>query len=127
MKVKMTRDQAGCEDGITPRLYRKGQEYDLPSRLAGAFINDLKAAELIGEKMIRSSPMDKEMKGAPKNEFAKIVPEAPSPPVLTKVALIQMNREQLMGVIKERELNFHIKANWSEETIVKRIIEALGL
>jgi hypothetical protein len=125
MKVKMIKDQAGAADGITSRLYMKGQEYDLPHKLGEALVG-MGAAEEAREKMIRSSPMDKDMRRSPDNkEFPAIDAEVPAP--LTSKQVLRMNREDMLQLIRDRELPIPVKEGWKEETIARRIIEALGI
>lgn len=48
MKIKMTRDARGCDDGIHAADYAEGETYDVSDALAGAFIGD-GAAEPAGK------------------------------------------------------------------------------
>jgi len=123
MKVRMKQDQAGCADGITSRLYQKGQEYDLPYRLGEALVgmgaaDEVKEkAEEVNGKMIRFSPMDKDMKKSPQDKSAPI----------TSKQVLRLSRKEMLQIISDRELVIPVKDSWREETIARRIIEALGI
>ena len=136
MKVKMLRNQSGCADGITQRLYLEGNEYDLPSRLSKNFL-EIKAAEAVHEKMIRRAPIDMDMGEAPeaKSEMPADISidvshisnmSAKERGELRRV-ILRMPREALEKLIADNELAVPVKSTWRDETIATRIIEALSL
>jgi hypothetical protein len=45
MKIHMLKDERGAEDGITVKLYQKGNVYDVSESLAAVFVDQLKCAE----------------------------------------------------------------------------------
>ena len=136
MKVKMLRNQSGCADGITQRLYLEGNEYDLPSRLSKNFL-EIKAAEAVHERMIRRAPIDMDMGEAPEvksdmpADISINVSNIDSMSVKERGELrkliLRMPREMLEKFIADNELAIPVKSTWREETIATRIIEALGV
>lgn len=146
VKVKMLRNQAGCPDGINSVMYRKGDEPDLPSNLARLFL-EMGAAELALEKgMMRGSSTPEGDSGEEeeltleeqKEEEEKAdISDKLNVKVVSlmnhkekaqlKYLVRRLNRTQLEHLVEREELPFKPMPNWKDETVVKRVLEALGL
>ncbi len=141
IKVKMLSTKPGSPDGITHRLYEAEHEYEVPSNLARLFI-EMGAAEKVGEKMIRSAPMDKGVKSE-EDEGTNVDEEADIPDMQMdaeviirmdkkekkeyKKLILRMPRLQLEQYVDSNELPIPYKANWRDETLSARVVEVLGL
>lgn len=68
--VKMKCDAEGSQDGITIKLFKKGQEYNLNLNLANNFVKDQRVATFVAQKI----KIDKEIKmmKVPENKMANV-------------------------------------------------------
>lgn len=69
MKIHMLKDERGAEDGITVKLYQKGNVYDVSESLAVVFVDQLKCAEPAIEDG-ESSEKDSKKAMVPENKDA---------------------------------------------------------
>ncbi len=141
VKVKMLKTKPGAPDGITHRLYDAGCEYDLPSNLARLFI-EMGAAVKVEEKIIRSAPMDKDVRSE-EDEGTNVEEEVDDSDIQMdaeviirmdkkerkeyKKLILRMPRLQLEQYVDSNELPIPYKANWRDETLAARVVEVLGL
>ena len=51
-KIKMLKDEKGSTDGINVRVFYKDKEYDLPTDLVKAFVDDMQVAERVKSKAV---------------------------------------------------------------------------
>ena len=73
-KVIMTKDQTGSPNGIATVLYKEGQEYTIPERLAETFVDTLKCAKY-SNVLIEEEIEIKQVSGAPENKMMNEAPE----------------------------------------------------
>jgi hypothetical protein len=66
--IVMTADQKGSADGVNVRLYRSGEQYDVPDSLASVFVDTIKCAVYFEEKQEQKPVVKKEPKSKPKQK-----------------------------------------------------------
>ena len=142
-KIKMLRNQAGCADGITHRLYKEGEVVDLPESLTRLFIEMGAAEPVLEEKMMPGAPLDKEMKESPEDKEEAVEEEGEELPDRLNAEVIfkmdkkekaqmkymveRFSRPQLEELIEREELPLKPTPTWRDDTVTKRVLEALGL
>lgn len=70
MKVKMLKTEKGSVDGIQVQSFEKGNEYDIPEKLAKIFVG-INVAEFCKDEVALIVPEVKDAKAAPENKAAK--------------------------------------------------------
>ncbi len=104
MKITMTKDQSGSENGILINDYSEGKTYDMADSLANAFISDIRCARL-----------------ATKDEHVDIVYEDAAAQVRAGHEAVEKNRAEAEA--KKKAVDAEAEAR-ADEVAVKAKVEA---